>query len=263
MKQLCGRPLRRLTALMLCLACLCACACAEEPALRGYDAGKGYVYVALGRYPQTKDGGVLPIVWRVLRVDGEKAYLCSEYILFAREMHASLTEYAKIGADFGQTELSAYLNGEFAQQAFTQDELAMLLPFQTFGKVFLLDSDDLKDKSIGMGENTNRKKSPGLRAWGTEYAVANGLFVYQKSNGSHSPYWVRNQSTADKRHGRCTKANGVLGHIESGRDNEGVRPAVYLDLSAFTVSGGSGLLDDPYVITPARSADPSDSSDPS
>ena len=241
---------------ILCCVCLLAglCARAEEPALRGYDKELGYQYVTFGQYPQTAEGGVLPILWRVLTVDAEKAYLCSEYILFAREMHESLTEYAKIGKDFGQTELSAYLNREFSKDAFTEEELSMLMPFETYGKVFLLDSADLKNKDIGMGEKTKLKVSSGLRAWGTEYAVANGLFVYMSRHGGHSPYWVRNQSTTDKRHGRCTKQEGVLGHIESGRDNEGVRPAVYLLLDKISVSGGSGTMEDPLQIVPAAEA---------
>ena len=225
-------------------------ALAEGEALRGYDRNLGYIYVTLGSYPQTKEGEVRPILWRVLTVDDEKAYLCSEYILFARELHSSLTEYKKIGSDFGKTELCAYLNGEFAGQAFSPEELDMLLPCETFGRVFLLDGADLKNRDIGMGENTKIKQSAGLRAWGTEWAVENGLFVYLKKYGSHSPYWIRNQSTTDKRHGRCTKANGVLGHIESGRDNEGVRPAVYLRADAFVIGGGTGTMEDPYVIRP-------------
>ena len=225
-------------------------ASAGGPALRGYDQELGYVYLTLGTYPQGADGEVRPILWRVLTADEEKAYLCSEYILFAREMHASLTEYAKIGSGFGQTELCAYLNGEFAQEAFSPEELDMLLPFETYGRIFLLDAADLKNKAVGMGEKTKLSKSPGLRAWGTEYAVANGLFVYMKKHGGHSPYWVRNQSTTDRRHGRCTKQEGVLGHIESGRDNEGVRPAVYLIADSYEIAGGAGTLEDPYTIRP-------------
>ena len=237
---------------LLCAAALLltGCGALSEEALRGYDRNLGYVYLTLGSYPQTRDGEVRPILWRVLTVDDEKAYLCSEYILFARELHSSLTEYKKIGADFGQTELCAYLNGEFARQAFTEAELEILLPCETFGKVFLLDGADLKNKDIGMGEKTKITQSAGLRAWGTEYAIANGLFVYLKKYGSHSPYWVRNQSTTDKRHGRCTKATGVLGHIESGRDNEGVRPAVYLKTGGYEIAGGSGTMEDPFEIKP-------------
>ena len=45
------------------LAMLCACllpfgAWAEDE-LRGYEPGKGYIYVTLGRYCQTVDGGTI------------------------------------------------------------------------------------------------------------------------------------------------------------------------------------------------------------
>ncbi len=244
--------MKRLLTLLICLSLLAPAAAlgGEETPLRGYAEGEGYIYVNLGRYPQTKEGEVQPILWRVLVADAETAYLCSEYILFARELHHSLTEYAKIGSDFGQTDLCKYLNGEFSAEAFTEEELQMLQVNGTFGKVFLLTSQDVKNQNIGMGEKTNTRYSDGLRAWGTPYAAENGLFVYLAKYGKTSPYWVLDQSTTDKRHGRCTKASAVLGHIECGRDNEGVRPAVYLDMNSFMIAAGSGTKDDPYLLTP-------------
>ena len=93
---------------------------------------------------------------------------------------------------------------------------------------------------MGVGE--------GLKAWGTEYAKANGLYVFQAKYGRHSPYWTRNQSTTDKRHGRCTKDGGQLGHIVANRDNEGVRPAIYLDLTKVEILSGSGTMEDPFTL---------------
>lgn len=221
-----------------------------EDELRGYTKADGYVYVALGQYPQTAEGGILPIIWRVLTVDEEKAYLCSEYVLFARPMHPDLLEYKKIGVDFGQTELCHYLNTTFAQDAFSEAEQELLIPFATYGKVFLLDAEDVKSKDLGMGTDNGaiRNGYIGLRAWGTDYAIANGLYRFQNKYGAHSPYWVRNQSTTDTRHARCTKDGGQLGHIECGRENEGVRPAAYLDLSLAVIDGGAGTLEDPYRL---------------
>ena len=227
--------------LALLLALSSGLACAEE--LRGYTKDEGYVYINLGRYPQKEDGTVLPLLWRVLTLDEEKAYLCSEYILFAMPMHVNYTEYKTLGKDFGQTDLCHYLNGEFSDTAFTEDELSLLEDFETYGKVFLLDSSDLKNKEIGMGVGE------GLKAWGTEYAIkVTGLYVFLRKYGSHSPYWTRNQSTTDLRHARCTKDGGQLGHIVSNRENEGVRPAVYLNLALSEIVSGTGTMDDPYVI---------------
>ena len=249
--------IKRLAAVLL-LACLLAGCAAQAEDLRGYDKENGYVYVNLGRYPQTREGEVLPILWRILTVDEEKAYLCSEYILFARPMHPDLKEYRDvIKGDFGQTELCRYLNGPFTEEAFTEEELEMLLPFENYGKIFLLDAADVTDKSIGMGRETNMKREgPGLRAWGTDWAIHNNnterekerLYVFQKKYGSHSPYWVRNQSTSDGRHARCTKDGGQLGHIEVGRENEGVRPAAYLLLDRCRIAGGAGTMEDPFVL---------------
>ena len=158
-------------------------------------------------------------------------------------MHVNYTEYKTLGKDFGQTDLCHYLNGEFSDTAFTEDELSLLEDFETYGKVFLLDSSDLKNKEIGMGVGK------GLKAWGTEYAIkVTGLYVFLRKYGSHSPYWTRNQSTTDLRHARCTKDGGQLGHIVSNRENEGVRPAVYLNLALSEIVSGTGTMDDPYVI---------------
>ncbi len=240
--------LTRMLSLLLALITLTTipmAAFAEEesaPALRSWTKKEGYVYVHLGEYPQTKEGGVEPLLWRVLTVDEERAYLCSEYILFAMPMHVNYTEYKKIGKDFGNTELCAYLNGQFSEDAFKHGELALMMEFETYGKVFLLDSEDLKNTKIGMGRGEN------LKAWGTDYAKANGLYVFQRKYGAHSPYWTRNQATTDTRHARCTKDGGQIGHIVSNRENEGVRPAIYLDMSLVQIAGGTGTMEDPFTL---------------
>lgn len=259
-----------LVTLALMLAITAACA---EGELKPWSKGEGYTYVTLGRYYQSLDTGnpsvdggepgakcwtwsrnpvkdltgvtinTEPLIWRVLKVEDEGVYLGSEYVLFAHPMHVNVREYKKLGKDFGQTELCAYLNNEFASVAFTEEELNMLLPYETFGKVFLLDSADVKSKELGMGVGE------GLKCWGTEYAIrVTGLYVFLTRHGAHSAYWVRNQSTTDARHARCTKDGGQLGHIISDRDNEGARPAVYLDPSAYQIAGGSGTKADPYQL---------------
>lgn len=272
-----------LLGLALCLGLMPGAAGAED-ALRGYDPENGYVYVTLGQYPQTAEGEVRPILWRVLSVEDGHAYLLSEYILFARCMNASLKAYRdELKGDFGQTELCQYLNTTFAAKAFPGGELAMLEEMSGVGKIFLPSADDLKNKAYGLGitleGSSNVEKilaNPGLRAWGTEWAIENNgfdpkeypdvkvkyegssrkpmplkelrLFVYSNGRGGHSPYWARDNSTADARHARCIKADGSIGHIEVGRDNEGVRPGVWLKTDAWVLLGGSGSRTDPYVL---------------
>ena len=290
MKRKFGSRVRHGGRLLLLLAAalvLSVSALAEE-GLRGYTKEDGYVYLYLGRYPQTADGGVEPIVWRVLTTDGEKAYLLSEYILFARALHNNRNEYAKFKGDFAQTELCSYLNTTFAEAAFTEEEMSMLLPCENYGKVFLITRDDMKNKDIGLGAWTSKKdptlkqieEDPGVRAWGTEWAIKNTgydpaeypdpkakvrnstntanitlgekrLYVFQKKYGACSPYWGRSPSETEKNQAVCTKDGGQVGRIEVGRDNEGVRPALYLAEGSYVITAGTGTREDPYEIGPA------------
>ena len=274
----------RVTLSFLVFLMLFSSAKAAGPALRGYDKESGYIYVVLGQYPQTAEGEIRPILWRVLDTDDEKCILLSEYILFARCMNANLLAYRdEFKGDFAKTDLCIYLNSVFSSDAFTEEELSMLLPLDNIGIIFLPSAGDLKNKEYGLGETLvgsgNTKKileNPGLRAWGTEWAIKNNgydpeqypdarkkvtgssnklmpvkelrLFEYSDSRGGHCPYWTRDPSSADKRHARCIKASGGIGHIEVGRDNEGVRPMIYLAQDVYTVASGSGTKDDPCVI---------------
>ena len=273
--------------LTVLLAVLLAGSAMGEDALRGYSKGDGYVYLRLGRYPQTADGGIEPILWRVLTADDEKAYLLSEYILFARALHTSRKEFEQFGGDFAQTELCRYLNTTFADEAFTEEEMSMLMPCENYGKVFLLTRDEMKDKKIGLGTtvegSTSPKKilaNPGVRAWGTEWAIENNgypveeypdpkakirnatdtanitvgekrLYVFMAKYGACSPWWGRSAAKSHADQAVCTKDGGQIGRIEVGRDNEGVRPALYLAEGSYTITAGSGTMDDPFEIAPA------------
>jgi len=293
MKKRIRIPLRQAARLLLTAAVLLAMAASAlgEPALRGYTREEGYVYLRLGRYPQKADGGVEPILWRVLTADGEKAYLLSEYILFARALHNNRSEYQKFKGDFAQTELCHYLNTTFAEAAFTEEELSMLLPCEDYGKVFLITRDDMKNKEIGLGSTVTGStspekiaKNPGVRAWGTEWAIENNgydpteypdpkakvrnstdtanitlgekrLYVFQAKYGACSPYWGRSPSTSHKNQAVCTKDGGQIGRIEVGRDNEGVRPALYLAEGSYRIVSGTGTMEDPYEIMPAAAGE--------
>ena len=294
MKRKIGSRLRHGVKLLLILAAalILPVSALAEDGLRGYTKEDGYVYLHLGQYKQTADGGVLPILWRVLTTDEEKAYLLSEYILFARALHNNRKEYEKFKGDFAQTELCQYLNTTFAEEAFTEEELSMLLPCENYGKVFLITREDMKNRDIGLGAWTSKKdptlkqseEDPAVRAWGTEWAIKNNgydpaeypdpkvkvrnstdtanitlgekrLYVFQAKYGACSPYWGRSPSTTDKRQAVCTKDGGQVGRIEVGRDNEGVRPALYLAADSYEIVSGTGTKDDPFEIVPANAAE--------
>jgi len=253
-----------LTALMLMVSCAEA-----ELELRGYDKQEGYQYVQMGAFPQDADGAVKPILWRVLSVDDKHAYLLSEYILFNNRVHPDDNEYIAFNAAFNQTEMFRLLNGPFEgkpiskeeqeqlkakerlgrvhlaevcfkDQAFTALEQSMLISDDALGMVFLVTADDLKNSMMGFSNDKQRQ------AWGTEYAVANGLFKYQ--NGT-SPYWTRSQSVSYSYATRCTKVDGALGYIRCVVMNEGCRPAIRLSLEGLSPLGGSGTMEDPYTFS--------------
>ncbi len=242
--------LKKLLILLLALAMLSGAALGEGE-IRGYDKKEGYVYLTLGSFPQTAEGEEAPILWRVLSADGEKACLLSEYVLEARRIHGDYKEYANkpthkknpgFNGDFTQTEMALYLSGEFAQTRFTQAERDLLAPDEELGLFFLLSSDELKNKAYGFTSNESRK------AWGTEYAKANGLFVYGSHRGSHSPYWTRTQSSSNTQGARCIKSQGEIGYINVITEDEGMRPACCLDMAKAVIASGAGTKEDPFVL---------------
>ena len=95
--------------LAMIMVAVCGIACADFE-LRGYDKKAGYQYISLGEFPQEADGTVKPILWRVLSIDEEQAYLLSEYILFNNRIHSDDNEYMAFEAAFNKTEMFSLLN---------------------------------------------------------------------------------------------------------------------------------------------------------
>ena len=221
---------------------LVLCLCSNTIAIEGYDAQKGYQYVSFGRYPQTADGGVEPILWRVLAVTDDYVYLLSEYVLFNHRVHEDYKEYEQFKGEFKRTEIFEILNGVFINEAFDTFEITYIVQDDALGRVFLVSADDLANKSYGFKNNKARQ------AFGTPYAIANGLFVYRNTPEARktSPYWTRTRSEKLLSGVRCTKAAGNVGYIRCVVMNEGIRPAVRLSRSV--VLEGTGMIGEPYHV---------------
>lgn len=245
-----------------------ACACADS-ALRGYSKESSYQYILFGAFPQTSaESSGEPILWRVLSVSDDEAYLLSEYILFNNRIHPDDNAYKTSGGAFNQTEIYALLNGPFERivisaeeeaklrektyygyaydaemsfydQAFTQAEKALILKDEQLGFIFLPSADDLENADYGFGSDKARK------ACGTEFAMSEGLFRY--SNGS-SPYWTRSESIDFAYGTRCTKEHGNVGYIRCVVMNEGIRPALCLNMQGLEWTGGDGTMENPYTL---------------
>lgn len=215
----------------------------EDASLRGYTKADGYQYVALGTYPQTADGEVLPILWRVLAVTEGEALLFSEYILGNGRIHHDDKEYIANGGAWNTTDRFVFLNETFLPENFTEAEQALMLTNDELGTIFLLSGEEVKSAAHGLDTDKARM------GVGTPYALANGLYHYSGNYSKYSPYWTRSQSTTANYGARCTKVKGNLGYIRVVVENLGWRPALRLDLTKAEIQSGAGTMDDPFLLT--------------
>ena len=247
--------------LVLALA-LPLCAAAEgADEITGYSHAGGHRYVLFGAYPTEEDGTVQPILWRVLRAENGEAWLLSEYILFAAPVHGDHEHYA----GWESSDLYKYLNEVFINDAFSAGEQsALLCRTEDSALVTLITSNDMKDASIGFSSNKDRLcestpyasvavdppifELPSYNFW-KEQRNQPHLFKYQKGGFKYSPWWSRTVSSNYRTHHIRIMDEGAIGHLSTGNSDMGVRPTVYIDLSQLTVSGGSGAMSDPWVLT--------------
>ncbi|MDI9521328.1 MAG: hypothetical protein QM308_09305 [Bacillota bacterium] len=227
--------MRRILTFILALALILALTPAfASVELKGFDKDAGYTYVAFGQYPQDKDGGVQPIIWRVLSVNGNEAYLLSDAILEVSRIHNVAQGYP----GWEKADLNAWLQKEFVEKAFMPSAHTALLE-KDYGRVSLPSYDDLKNKDFGFTDNMSR------RALGTMYADEEGLFYYRHKG--HSPYWTRTPSVKKFAH-RSIKLEGNLGYLGVTAVDMGVRPVITLNLDLLQSPGGTGSIEDPIVL---------------
>lgn len=234
--------LKRWLALVILAALMLSQAqAAGAPWFQPYDKTAGYHYVAFGSYPYEKDGAVRPILWRMLRQEGGRVYLLSEYLIEVSRLHSVAFGYP----GWDKADLNLWLNGEFIDKAFTSAEAATLTEEPELGRVSLPSDADIKDKALGFDSDQSR------RAIGSPWADSRGLFFYRHKG--HSPYWTRTPSTKDFAH-RTTKLEGNIGYLGVTADDLGVRPVIWLDQSLVQVQSGSGAMMDPFVLAPTGAA---------
>lgn len=101
--------------------------------------------VEFGSYEQdgNASNGKEPIEWRVLAVEGNRAYVVSQKALDARAFNADEDD----GNDWNSSDLKKWLENDFASQVFTGDEMKeidgapTLLSFDEANKYFMSDKD--------------------------------------------------------------------------------------------------------------------------
>ncbi|MBQ8082395.1 MAG: phosphodiester glycosidase family protein [Clostridia bacterium] len=242
-----------MTLICLLLALSFACGASAEELAAYNSKTRKFTYVAFGRFPTEADGTERPIVWRVLSTDGQTAYLMSELILEARRVDPNCYPNNKDTQPYPgweNSELYAYLNGEFKDRAFSPAEQAALAENPDHGLVTLPSIEDLKNQKYGFVNAAARQ------AQSTAYAKANGLYVYQGKK-QYSPYWSRTPSETRVYAHRRVMDDGNLGYISVQVENLGYRPAITLNLDKIASLTGTGTLDDPFtpVLTEAPAVD--------
>ena len=237
----------------------------DASAIRGYTKAGGYEYVAFGAYPTDADGTVRPILWRVLRAENGEAYLLAEYILLHAPVHGDYDHYN----GWESSDLFAYLNDSFLNDAFSQEEqAALLIRTEDNGLVTLITADEMKDAALGFSSNSARlcESTAWAKIHGPLFDLpasnAKGkwkdnppLYIYSKGK-KYSPWWSRTRSADYKHEQRRVMDEGKLGRVSVGNTDLGVRPAINVDLSLLQIAGGSGAFDAPYQLIPIPAEEP-------
>ena len=199
--------------------------------LRGYQ--ESWQYVSLGTYPQETGGGKTPILWRVLSVENGTALLLSDRVLETAAMETGTSFTGFTGSS-----LQTFLNGAFASEAFTANELAAISQYGTQGKVFLLAKEDVQNPALGFANDAARQ------CQGTAYALAKGLHASTSGSGW---WWLNTKGTGDN----CQAIvyyNGAVYSPGLRFDDvqTGVRPAIRLKLDTLFFTKGTGTQTDPF-----------------
>lgn len=195
--------------------------------------------IKFGKYEQDGNNanGDELISWLVLDVDDESVTLISEYILDCLNFSTMYTNYytdppVEYLPKFFSTEMREFLNVEFLNKAFTNDEIRMIKTIDS-SRVHLITLDEYI-KYFGNEDIDGTNKN--AIAKGTEYSILQGLDVAKKDSwykgcGSYwlETYHVMPEGFADK-----VMWSGMYGHLyKEGQEallkkGDGVRPLVVL-----------------------------------
>ena len=153
---------------------------AYENPFKGANVGD---MVKFGRYPQTEGGGDKDdIEWQVLSVEGGKILAISRYGLDAKRFDDDSN-------DWESSEICGWLNGEFYEGSFNDDEKGIIASSDP-GKVFLLSKDEAEGY---FDSDDDRKCLPTGYAKANDALVSEGFCFWwlRSSYSSFGVYYVR------------------------------------------------------------------------
>ena len=165
--------------------------------------------VKFGRYPQTAAGDVQDMEWRVLAVEGDKVLAISRYALDARRFDDNSN-------DWESSEICGWLNGEFYNSSFNDDEKGIIASSDP-GKVFLLSKEEAEGY---FSSDEDRRCAP------TEYARANGAW---EEDGCC--WWLRSPDPYFSDIVSYVSNDGGIDYFSNVIDSDGyARPALWINI---------------------------------
>ncbi len=196
--------------------------------MRGWD-GKQYQYALIGHYNQ--DYTDQSILWRILGIKNGKALLLSEYVLDVQPFDYSSNEWKK-------SDIYDWLNSDFFEKAFSNEEMNAIIQGSEIGTVFLLSRFELTDTAYGFNKDYKSTDS-NRRTKGTPWVFDRGSW----EKGSYVNYYTRSQSGDEV---DTVISNGKIEATRISREDIGIRPAIWVDLSKITFTSGQGTVIYPF-----------------
>lgn len=181
-----------------------------------------------GRYPHTADGVQAAMRWLVLEKRGDIVLLLAENVIECKRFHDDPSD-----SIWGESTLRGWLNGEFLNSAFMEDERdSIVLCTHTDGgndSCAIDEGEEVVDSAflLSIGEVERYFGIPFTRrASATEYAAEQG--VWRMDNGS-ACWWLRSPG-ADKKVAASVNENGHINASGDAVKNSmiGVRPALWV-----------------------------------
>ncbi len=205
-----------------------------------------------GRYPQDRDGQVLPISWLILKETEDSLLLLSERILDCRRYHGMTADIKWrdcVDTSWQDCDLRRWLAGGFCETAFNADEKAIMLPaLASHGidertlandKITLMSADEARQYSASFGKDM-------LKAFGTEYARllkpdGCSLYVYDKGVAENyvdvdglrkgcSWWWLRTEGNKPSRAYFVGTGGSIRSYANVSVARLGVRPMIRVKL---------------------------------
>lgn len=180
--------------------------------------------ISFGRYPQQSDSEE-PIEWLVLDQDESSVLLLSRYCFASLPWHNSREEVT-----WDESDIRAWLNGEFLDTAFSEEDRAAILPSEletkddldygtpvgedTMDSVFLLSASE----ALELLEDGDRTASPTL------YAVNQGAYTNGEGNCA---WWLRSPGMTETSPAYFASSGEIGSRAHEVNETIiGVRPAI-------------------------------------